>query len=536
MNHEDFTLQSSLEANYLNVQLREPMRLDEIAIRVIKQDCPEFLIPFRIVNMNDSVSLKYKLINTIALEYSDMTLHKAEFIKLFQSLLIPFVKGKDWFLDYRNFCIDLRYVFLDKQTGGAYFIYIPEYSYQNTDEEIFDFFKNVFVRMTITDDANFQVRLFQYFSRRDVTLADLNQLIQDESRKTGGGGTGAFAAGFSQGAAFGNAQTGQNASFMPDGRTVQCGQGLWGTGQTKPAGSGAEPFAQEQGEQSVQKSAQQSAQRPVQTDKGKLGGGLFGGGKGKKEDSLRNELPDMAEAASAASADDTDEVMKALFGDSKKGKEKGKDKGKEKSKEKEKRKEKNVDKEAAKQEKKKTGGFGLFGRKKEQDMPETGQMSAGETISGSLGSNYVSAGGDSFSTASPVGGAPFFPVGDGGDKTEIISDNFQLSPYLELIDSPIPGAIPQIALDFAAAYITIGRMSADEVQPDVAFSRDFTRIGRQHARIENRGGSYFVIDLGSANHTLLNGQRLVPNQPYQLQNGGELTFTESKPVRYRIHL
>ena len=41
MNHENFTLQSSLEANYLNVQLQEPMRLDEIAIRVIKQDCPD---------------------------------------------------------------------------------------------------------------------------------------------------------------------------------------------------------------------------------------------------------------------------------------------------------------------------------------------------------------------------------------------------------------------------------------------------------------------------------------------------------------
>ena len=88
MNHENFTLQSSLEANYLNVQLQEPMRLDEIAIRVIKQDCPEFLIPFRIVNMNDSVSLKYKLINTIALEYSDMTLREGYILSIFRSIPI----------------------------------------------------------------------------------------------------------------------------------------------------------------------------------------------------------------------------------------------------------------------------------------------------------------------------------------------------------------------------------------------------------------------------------------------------------------
>lgn len=45
-----------------------------------------------------------------------------------------------------------------------------------------------------------------------------------------------------------------------------------------------------------------------------------------------------------------------------------------------------------------------------------------------------------------------------------------------------------------------------------------------------------MIDLGSANHTLLDGQVLIPNQPYALKDGGELTFTDSRPVRYRIHL
>ena len=108
--------------------------------------------------------------------------------------------------------------------------------------------------------------------------------------------------------------------------------------------------------------------------------------------------------------------------------------------------------------------------------------------------------------------------------------------FLELIDSPIAGAPFRIELDFETSYITIGRRSSDEIQPDVAFGREFLRIGRRHARIEKRDGHYHVIDLGSANHTLLDGQVLIPNQPYALKDGGELTFTDSRPVRYRIHL
>ena len=102
------------------------------------------------------------------------------------------------------------------------------------------------------------------------------------------------------------------------------------------------------------------------------------------------------------------------------------------------------------------------------------------------------------------------------------------------MESEIPGAIQKISLDFPGKYITIGRMSSDEVQPDVAFGKQFTRIGRRHARIEKRGNDFYIIDLGSANGTLLNRQKLIPNQPYLLEEGEEICFTVTKPVKYRV--
>ena len=215
----------------------------------------------------------------------------------------------------------------------------------------------------------------------------------------------------------------------------------------------------------------------------------------------------------APTANSDDEVMNALFGDNKKKHAK---------------------------EPKSSGGF-LFGKKKgaeekKQPVVQTNNavMQSPNVQSNVKSNNTVSQRQYQEAQYTPVQNVAFMQ--QDSDKTEIFDEEYQVSAYLELIHSPIEGAIPRISLDFPGAFITIGRTSSDENQPDVAFSKDFTRIGRQHARIEKRDGRYYVIDLGSANHTLLNGRTLVPNQPYELPDGGELTFTESKPVRYRIRL
>ena len=180
MNSERFLLQNSLEANYLNIRLDSGDKLDEIAVKVMQKDCPEFLIPFRMVSVNEETGLKYKLINTVALEYAEMTLPKVLFVQLYLNLLDPFVKGKDWFLDYHNLCVDAKYVYVDKHTYNVFYIYVPVQSFRSTDQEILDFFKNVFMNIMISDDKDFQVRLFRFFGGGQITLAGLYQLMLEE--------------------------------------------------------------------------------------------------------------------------------------------------------------------------------------------------------------------------------------------------------------------------------------------------------------------------------------------------------------------
>ena len=66
MNEENFSLQSTLEANFLNIELPENPQIDKIVDKVLKEDKPDFLIAYRDININGRITLKYKLINTVA--------------------------------------------------------------------------------------------------------------------------------------------------------------------------------------------------------------------------------------------------------------------------------------------------------------------------------------------------------------------------------------------------------------------------------------------------------------------------------------
>jgi hypothetical protein len=77
-----------------------------------------------------------------------------------------------------------------------------------------------------------------------------------------------------------------------------------------------------------------------------------------------------------------------------------------------------------------------------------------------------------------------------------------------------------------AQYTLLGRQDTNSPkQPDI----DLTPYGalekgvsRLHAAIERSQDTLTLVDLGSSNGTLLNGQKLVPDQPRVLRDGDEI--------------
>jgi pSer/pThr/pTyr-binding forkhead associated (FHA) protein len=78
----------------------------------------------------------------------------------------------------------------------------------------------------------------------------------------------------------------------------------------------------------------------------------------------------------------------------------------------------------------------------------------------------------------------------------------------------------------SAAEVHIGRLDAAHgIFPDLDLTPDGGLEGgvsRRHCKIHQRGSTYLVEDVGSANGTFLNGQRLTPYLPHVLKNEDEL--------------
>jgi pSer/pThr/pTyr-binding forkhead associated (FHA) protein len=78
----------------------------------------------------------------------------------------------------------------------------------------------------------------------------------------------------------------------------------------------------------------------------------------------------------------------------------------------------------------------------------------------------------------------------------------------------------------AAPEIYLGRLDAIHgLFPDLDLTVDGGPEGgvsRRHARILQEGNRFLIEDVGSANGTFLNGQRLTPYLPHPLQKGDKL--------------
>ena len=99
----------------------------------------------------------------------------------------------------------------------------------------------------------------------------------------------------------------------------------------------------------------------------------------------------------------------------------------------------------------------------------------------------------------------------------------QVSPtplYLKVVSNDRQIQLP------SAAEVHIGRLDAAHgIFPDLDLTTDGGLEGgvsRRHCKIHQRGSTYLVEDVGSANGTFLNGQRLTPYLPHVLKDGDEL--------------
>ena len=99
----------------------------------------------------------------------------------------------------------------------------------------------------------------------------------------------------------------------------------------------------------------------------------------------------------------------------------------------------------------------------------------------------------------------------------------------------VPPSGRQLSLP-ANGEAVLGRLDATRgVFPDIDLTPEGGLEGgvsRRHARVHKQKTQFFIEDLGSANGTFLNGQRLTPYLPHPLHDGDEVQLGR---VRIRVN-
>ena len=73
---------------YAKMTVSDESVLDEIAVKVVKQDAPDFLLPVKMINIDGLMEIRYEIGDGIRLSYMDERMSKKDFLTLLENIQI----------------------------------------------------------------------------------------------------------------------------------------------------------------------------------------------------------------------------------------------------------------------------------------------------------------------------------------------------------------------------------------------------------------------------------------------------------------
>lgn len=460
--------------SYTRLNIPENQEVDHISLMVMKQDCPDFLLPIKVIEIDGELELRYELLEGIRLSYSSLKMNKKEFVVLLKNMLTPFKICSDWFLDFHNILMDANYILVGKGGQSVRYIYLPVPEYAHSDAELMDFFWNIILKAEIEDDPRYAMNLLRVLKSDNANLMTLLDYVSKEE----------------QGAA------GQQPDHVPEDMV-----------QEVPAPKPFQPLSNPQ-------AAPEEARKPHGETDYRGSGGAARPGQMPKE---------------FGKQDVEGQLVGNLFGEDEEDEPAKRGKNEKGSKESKTPKEPKPSK-----EKKESGLFDIFKAKKKNDslkpsMPANGGQEA--AFAGAAAALPLAE-----AESAPAGWQD--SGGYGEDVTEIamgeeVSDSSLLRLSLE--DGAGYNCPKYIEIDLSRGFATVGRFDkSGNGQADFNFDASLSFISRRHFRVEKAGNEWRIIDLESKNGTFVNGSPLIPNMAHPLRSGDRIMISSKNRLTYRV--
>lgn len=169
--------------NYASVVVEDRKKLDLVALKVIRYDCPPFLLPIHLVSIDNEIQLRYEILGGIRLEYMTLQMGKNELNKLLNQLLLPYVDCADWFLDFHNIYLDRNYIMIDQNDFKVKYVYMP-YGYRiQTEEVVLKFFRDLVANVHLQDDEAYIATLLRCLIGNDASITAFADLVRENLKK-----------------------------------------------------------------------------------------------------------------------------------------------------------------------------------------------------------------------------------------------------------------------------------------------------------------------------------------------------------------
>ncbi len=169
--------------NYTSVVVEDRKKLDLVALKVIRYDCPPFLLPIHLVSIDNEIQLRYEILGGIRLAYMTLQMGKNELNKLLNQLLLPYVDCADWFLDFHNIYLDRNYIMIDQNDFKVKYVYMP-YGYRiQTEEAVLKFFCDLVASVHLHDDEAYIATLFRCLIGEDASITAFADLVRENLKK-----------------------------------------------------------------------------------------------------------------------------------------------------------------------------------------------------------------------------------------------------------------------------------------------------------------------------------------------------------------
>lgn len=462
--------------SYTKLNVTEDKAVDNIALKVIKQDCPDFLLPIRTMEIDGELELRYELLEGIRLCYSSMKMSKREFVILLKNMLTPFKDCSDWFLDYHNILMDTNYIMVDKTDRSIRYVYIPVTEYARPDAEIIDFFCDIILKVEIEDDARYAMNLLRILKTDNANLMTLLDYISTDAEVDSPKKAAASA-----------------PQIIPSVNN----------GQPHNAAdiSNKKPFSIQ-----AEKSKNQSG---VQANSGNESGAV-------KHEQIQKEF---------GKQDVEGQLMGNLFGEEEEPAKKSK---KEKA-------AKPPKQPKPAKEKKDSGLFDILkGKSKNNESKADAAKESSDAAFNNNSPEQAKTADNNFMQNGWQNQGSY----TGGDATEIFAEeevHDSNTLRLNLEDGAGFNCPKYIELNLQKGFATVGRYNKNgEAQSDYNFDASLSFISRRHFRVEKAGEQWQIIDIGSQNGTLVNNEKLVPNMAYPLRSGDRIMISGKNRLTYRV--